>query len=127
MIGLIGREMSEKEEIRNDSDEIEIGDNSMSNGEGVAIRNSNGVNGDETSIPDDEGYATLQKPIAAAPSGLAARKKSLTLSTMDTDDRRSDEPVKLSFEKGKCSALQYVCRMVNQRPSFQFRKTEKRR
>lgn len=127
MIGLFGREMSEKEEIRNDSDEIEIGDNSMSNGEGVAIRNSNGVNGDETSIPDDEGYATLQKPIAAAPSGLATRKKSLTLSTMDTDDRRSDEPVKLSFEKGKCSALQYVCRMVNQRPSFQFRKTEKRR
>lgn len=60
----------------------------------------------------DEGYATLQKPV---PNGACSgpideetkssatggrRKVSLTSSTMDTDDRRSDEPTKLSFEKG---------------------------
>lgn len=75
-------------------------------------------------LSSDEGYATLQKPVAngktaadqdeeevgeteptepTEKSNPGTRKLSLTSSTMDTDDRRSDEPTKLSFEKGKCT------------------------
>ena len=62
----------------------------------------------------DEGYATLEKSTSngtvtagdeetrATPVPTPkARKVSLTSSTMDTDDRRSDEPTKLSFDKGE--------------------------
>lgn len=47
---------------------------------------------------DDEGYAshtnTLQKP-----NGTESKRSSTDL-TQDSDERRSDEPVKLSFERG---------------------------
>lgn len=95
--------MSEKEDnTKGSSEEISSDElSSMINGSG-ADTGSAGDNAESC----DEGYATLQKPVTNGTSGkdetekVPARKLSLTLSTMDTDDRRSDEPTKLSFEKG---------------------------
>lgn len=95
--------MSEKEEnTKGSSEEISSDElSSMINGSG-GKPGSAGYNAESC----DEGYATLQKPVAKGTSEkdeiekVPARKLSLTLSTMDTDDRRSDEPTKLSFEKG---------------------------
>lgn len=89
----------------------------------------------------DEGYATLEKPLSNGAASNAAdeeekrdhltpapskgRKKSLTLSTMDTDDRRSDEPTKLSFEKGTSPLntlpLHWTNRITNCSPRKQRR------
>lgn len=51
----------------------------------------------------DEGYATMQKPVTQA--GTKRGVKDVDEATKDTDERRSDEPVKLSFEKGKQYSL----------------------
>lgn len=88
----------------------ETSGDSLTNGSPTAVNASDGAVAESIEDISDEGYATLEKAtgngvaekdvkasVAAPPPG---RKKSLSLSTMDTDDRRSDEPTKLSFEKG---------------------------
>lgn len=99
------------------------------------------ADGDEDTM-GDEGYATLEKPLSngaacaadeeekrdhLTPAPSTGRKKSLTLSTMDTDDRRSDEPTKLSFEKGRSPLNTLPLHWTNRIIELQSPKTKKRR
>lgn len=63
----------------------------------------------------DEGYATLQKPLL---NGGKRPSTSSISAPMDTDERRSDEPVKLSFEKGTCEPNR--CKKFDWQPQLQI-------
>lgn len=84
----------------------EMEENALGNREKVNVALDNGHTAAAAGPADDagdEGYATLQKPMTNGGKRLSGSSISVLSTTMDTDERRSDEPVKLSFEKGRPS------------------------